>query len=168
MQIVYLIAASCLVCTTANGIHDASGKIIEGLAPEEIRIGTHGNLTRPFGNEPWAKQPAETRGSAPYAPPKGNVYNTGGGPIPGKVNVHLVPHTHDDTGWLLSVDQYFYMDTYYILDTVVARLAEDPNRKFIYVEVAFFARWWIQQTQAKQDLTKKLVAGGQLEFVNGG
>ena len=39
----------------------------------------------------------------------------------------------------ITVDQYFFRNVYYILDTVIPRLLEDPNRKFIYVEVGFFA-----------------------------
>ena len=34
-------------------------------------------------------------------------YNTSAGTVAGLLNVHLVPHSHDDVGWLNTVDQYF-------------------------------------------------------------
>jgi alpha-mannosidase len=104
----------------------------------------------------------------PYLPPKDWEYNTTGGPVEGKINVHLVPHTHDDTGWQITVDQYFYQDVYYVIDTIVSQLQKDPNRKFMYVETGFFARWWDQQTTKKKNIVKGLVKSRQLEFINGG
>ena len=43
----------------------------------------------------------------------------------------------------------------YILDSVVQELQKDPNRTFIYVEMAFFTRWWNEQSNA----TKQVVRG---------
>ncbi|KAL3996930.1 hypothetical protein ACER0C_009586 [Sarotherodon galilaeus] len=95
---------------------------------------------------------------------------------PGMLNVHLVPHTHDDVGWLKTVDQYFYGDrndiqhagVQYILDSVVDQLLKNPDRRFIYVETAFFYRWWKSQSSSMQQTVKQLVNEGRLEFVNGG
>jgi hypothetical protein len=35
-------------------------------------------------------------------------YNTTARRDPSKLNVHLIPHTHDDAGWLKTFDQYFW------------------------------------------------------------
>ena len=84
------------------------------------------------------------------------------------LNVHLVCHTHDDVGWLSTVDQYYIEQVQYILDSVVSALQDNPDRKFIYVEQAFFQRWWRVQTPSKQNIVRQLVQSGQLEFINGG
>ncbi|KAK8963515.1 hypothetical protein KSP40_PGU009535 [Platanthera guangdongensis] len=103
-------------------------------------------------------------------------YNTTGGIVDGKLNVHLVPHTHDDVGWLKTVDQYYVGSNFSIqgacvrniLDSVVVALLKDPSRKFVYAEQAFFQRWWVEQCVEVQEVVKQLVDSGQLEFINGG
>ncbi|KAG5394876.1 hypothetical protein IGI04_024839 [Brassica rapa subsp. trilocularis] len=103
-------------------------------------------------------------------------YNTAPRIVPEKINVHLVPHSHDDVGWLKTVDQYYVGANNSIrgacvenvIESVIASLLDDQNRKFIYVEMAFFERWWRQQSNAKKVKVKKLVDSGQLEFINGG
>lgn len=48
----------------------------------------------------------------------------------------------------------------YILDSVVDQLLKNPDRRFIYVESAFFSRWWKQQSSATQQTVRRLVDGG--------
>ncbi|XP_034669856.1 lysosomal alpha-mannosidase [Drosophila subobscura] len=94
---------------------------------------------------------------------------------PNFVNIHLVPHSHDDAGWLKTVDQYFYghknniqhAGVQYIIDTVVSELIKDPKRRFIQVETSFFAKWWKEQSETVKQVVKKLVNEGRLEFTNG-
>ncbi|XP_030940374.1 probable alpha-mannosidase At5g13980 [Quercus lobata] len=103
-------------------------------------------------------------------------YNTTSTIVPGKLNVHLVPHSHDDVGWLKTIDQY-YLGTNNtiqgacvqdVLDSMVPALLADRNRKFIFVEQAFFQRWWNEQSEEIQSIVKKLISSGQLELINGG
>ena len=69
--------------------------------------------------------------------------------------MHLIPHTHDDVGWLKTIDQYFTgandsiqrAGVRYILDTVIMELLMDENKRFTYVEMAFFMRWWREQSE---------------------
>ena len=92
------------------------------------------------------------------------------------INVHIVPHTHDDVGWLKTVDEYYsgtanqYVNVRVknIITSVVDELQKDPRRTFIYVEMAFFVRWWRTQDEKTQQIVKNLVAKKQLEFVNAG
>lgn len=104
------------------------------------------------------------------------VYNTSQSIVADKLNVHLVPHSHDDVGWLKTVDQYYVGSNNSIqgacvqnvLDSVVPALLADKNRKFVFVEQAFFQRWWRNQNEEVKNAVKRLVSSGQLEFINGG
>ncbi|CAH0730858.1 unnamed protein product, partial [Brenthis ino] len=94
---------------------------------------------------------------------------------PGVLNVHIVPHTHDDVGWLKTVDQYYYgsrnniqkAGVQYILDSVIKELWQDPKRRFIYVETAFFWKWWMHQSDDVRHKVDVLVRQGRLQFVGG-
>ena len=66
----------------------------------------------------------------------------GAGPVPGKLNVHIISHAHDDVGWLKTVDQYFYgqrndfasAGVTYSLDTIVQALEVGPTRRFTFAD----------------------------------
>lgn len=90
--------------------------------------------------------------------------------------VHLVAHTHDDVGWLKTVDQYYSgsdeadqeAEVNLVLSTVVEELIKHPWRKFTYVEMKFFTMWYYEQDQEVKDQVRMLIKEGRLEFVNGG
>ncbi|XP_058121283.1 lysosomal alpha-mannosidase-like [Anopheles ziemanni] len=91
------------------------------------------------------------------------------------LNVHIVAHTHDDVGWLKTVDQYYYgsrsniqkAGVQYILDSVLQELLKDHTRRFIFVESAFMHKWYTEQTTAVQETVRNLVDEGRLEFIGG-
>ena len=88
----------------------------------------------------------------------------------------MVPHSHDDVGWLKTVDQYYYGEknnvhragVQYIIDSVIRELALDPKKRFIQVETAFFWKWWTDQNEDMKDMVKEMVNQGRLEFIGGG
>ena len=51
---------------------------------------------------------------------------------------------------------------------MVDELKANPDRRFIYVEMAFFYQWWQEQTDEIKNDVKQLVNEGRLEFINGG
>lgn len=90
--------------------------------------------------------------------------------------IHVVPHTHDDVGWLKTVDQYYsgsdqadaHAEVNLVLTTVIPELLKNPARKFTYVEMKFFTMWYNYQTDELKEQVKGLIKEGRFEFVNGG
>eukprot|EP00760_Papus_ankaliazontas_P016477 PhM_4_TR16801/c0_g1_i5/m.51867/K12311/MAN2B1, LAMAN; lysosomal alpha-mannosidase len=93
------------------------------------------------------------------------------------LDVHIVAHSHDDVGWLLNPDEYYTgcsatpqpnHGVRSIISNVVDSLLQHPEHQFSQVEMYFFNRWWQEQSAQRRADVRKLVANGQLEFVNGG
>jgi hypothetical protein len=93
------------------------------------------------------------------------------------LNIHVVPHSHDDVGWLKTIDQYYYglnntiqdVSVQNILTSVIQSLIQNPKRTFTYVEMKFFTMWYNQQSLDLQQQVYNLIhTTKQLNFVNGG
>lgn len=117
--------------------------------------------------------PSQGQTHAPYgqaAPPVSMEHVGGNCPATkeGMLNVHIICHTHLDTGWVETFDQYYYGFVETIINSVVKSLLENPRRRFIFVETSFFMRWWRDQHEYMRSRFKKLVTNGQMEFISGG
>ena len=90
-------------------------------------------------------------------------YKTGG-----PVTVHVCPHSHDDVGWLETVDQYFDASARDIqmtnvkveLTSIVEALWDHPERKFSEMEMKFFKMWWEKASPDLQQKVRTLIKNG--------
>ncbi|CAJ0955303.1 unnamed protein product, partial [Mesorhabditis belari] len=92
------------------------------------------------------------------------------------INVHLIPHTHDDLGWIKTVDEYYYgakpglvpVGVQYIYNTVIDELEKHPDRKFSFAETGFLHRWTSSHSDYEKHRLQKLIKTGQIEMIGGG
>jgi alpha-mannosidase len=88
----------------------------------------------------------------------------------------MIAHTHNDVGWLKTVDSYFSgtdqvsapANVHLVLDAVTDVLLNDPTKVFSYCEMRYFTMWYENLNQSMKDNVKKLIKNGQLEIVQGG
>lgn len=86
-----------------------------------------------------------------------------------KLQVFVVPHSHNDPGWIKTFDAYFRTQTRHILNNMLSFLTQHPEMRFIWAETSFFAYWWdtLASHTEKEDV-RTLLHNGQLEIVSGG
>ena len=84
------------------------------------------------------------------------------------ITIHVVPHSHNDPGWLKTFHGYYSTQTRHILDTIIDALTACPERTFIWAEISFFSLWWNDATLIQQTKARKLIKEGRFEFVTGG
>ncbi|EGG15657.1 alpha-mannosidase [Cavenderia fasciculata] len=84
--------------------------------------------------------------------------------------LHIVPHTHDDSGWLETFDEYYNSDVRSILNTVTYSLQNDPLKTFVWCEIGFLEKWFGDMIvpQSSKDAFKSFVQNKRIEFVGGG
>ena len=82
--------------------------------------------------------------------------------------IHICPHSHDDVGWLKTVDQYFdgsekdiqWTNVANTIETVINSLLQDPARRFVQIEMKFFSMWFYEQNEETKMKVRKLVKSG--------
>ncbi|CAH0712856.1 unnamed protein product, partial [Brenthis ino] len=94
----------------------------------------------------------------------------------GALNVHIIPHSHMDAGWVKTFDQYYHgtkssistANVQLIYHSVLSELLHDKRRKFTFSETGYFWRWWKEQRGTTRSTFRSLVAEGRIQFAGGG
>ncbi|XP_055848547.1 alpha-mannosidase 2 isoform X2 [Episyrphus balteatus] len=84
------------------------------------------------------------------------------------LKVIIVPHSHNDPGWLKTFINYFQSDSRQILNLIVTKMQEYTDMTFIWSEISFLQLWWDQAHPTKQRALKRLIKSGRFEITTGG
>lgn len=81
--------------------------------------------------------------------------------------VVVMPHSHNDPGWLFTFEEYFQRYTKNILNSAVSKLPKLPEMTFIWTEISFLALWFESATNEQKETFKSLVQAGRIEITTG-
>ena len=84
------------------------------------------------------------------------------------LQVIMVPFSHADPGYGLTLEQYYKSKTQKTLDLMIQKLFQYRNMTFQWAETVFLARWFEDLSSDGKQKVKELINRGQLEIVSGG
>ncbi|KAI3378617.1 hypothetical protein SNEBB_002454 [Seison nebaliae] len=86
-----------------------------------------------------------------------------------RLNVFIVPHSHNDPGWIKTYENYFETQTKHILDSLLHSLYEEPNKRFIWAEISYLYLWWNQASNEDRKRMKYIIEEKKrMQIVTGG
>ncbi|KAL4705749.1 hypothetical protein ACJJTC_018348 [Scirpophaga incertulas] len=95
-------------------------------------------------------------------------YNENQWSLKNKLKVFIVPHSHNDPGWLKTFENYYTTQTKAIFTNMVEKLLPE-GRKFIWAETSFLSMWWTSDASDKDKAVfKDFLKSGKVELVTGG
>ncbi|XP_064486663.1 lysosomal alpha-mannosidase-like [Ornithodoros turicata] len=84
------------------------------------------------------------------------------------INVHVIPHSHNDAGWLHPLEYIYRINVRNIYNSSIRSLLGNQARRYVSAENVFFSRWWHEQDESMRKEVRNLVSSGRLQFVGGG
>ena len=82
------------------------------------------------------------------------------------INIHIIPHTHLDPGWLNTPEEYYSQKSIDgIFKTVLNSLKSNDKRTFIINEIYYFKIWYESISSHEKEQLKKLISEKRIEFV---
>ncbi|KAL4141746.1 hypothetical protein QTP88_004323 [Uroleucon formosanum] len=84
------------------------------------------------------------------------------------LKIIVVPHSHNDPGWLRTFEGYYHLQTSKVLNYMVEKMTVLKNMTFVWSEISFLALWWESAHPTKKKVVQRLLAEGRLEITTGG